>query len=81
MARLTVLKQDDGEELAVGEALDPDVEEQPGVAFAGGVFALEREGEGGGGEVDDEEGEEEGEQLVELSAELAVSGWKCLSMK
>src|ERR1700760_3914052 len=48
-----------GEELAVGEALDPDVEEEPAVAFAGGVFAFEGEGEGGGGEVDDEEGEEE----------------------
>ena len=65
MARLTVLEEDDGEELAVGEALNPDVEEEPAVAFAGGVFALEGEGEGGGSEVDDQEGEEEGEQLVE----------------
>ena len=60
------LEQDPGEELAIGEALDPDVEEQPGVAFAGGVFALEREGECGGGEVDDEEREEEDEQLDEV---------------
>ena len=46
-------EEDDGEELAVAEALDPDVEEQPGVALAGGVFAFEGEGEGGGEEVDD----------------------------
>ena len=39
--------------------------EQPAVAFAGGVFAFEREGQGGGGEVDDQEGDEEGQQLVE----------------
>lgn len=59
------LEEDDGEDLAVGEALDPDVDEEPGVAFAGGVFALEREGEGRGEEVDDQEGREEEEQLVE----------------
>lgn len=58
-------EEDDGEDLAVGEALDPDVDEEPGVAFAGGVFALEREGEGRGEEVDDQEGREEEEQLVE----------------
>ena len=59
------LEEDDGEDLAVGEALDPDVDEEPSVAFAGGVFAFEREGEGRGEEVDDEEGCEEEEQLVE----------------
>jgi len=59
------LEEDDGEDLAVGEALDPDVDEEPGVAFAGGMFALEREGEGRGEEVDDEKGGEEEEQLVE----------------
>ena len=41
------------------------MDEEPGVASAGGVRALEGEGEGGGEEVDDEEGEEEDEQLVE----------------
>lgn len=38
------LEEDDREDLAVGEALDPDVEEKPAVAFAGGVLAFEREG-------------------------------------
>src|SRR6185437_5785442 len=59
-------QQDPGEELAVGEALDPDVEEEPGVALAGRVFALECEGEGGCGEVDDEESAEEDEQFDEV---------------
>ncbi len=59
-------EEDPGEELAVGEALDPDVDEQPGIAFTGGVFALEGEGEGGGGEVDEEEGTEEDEELDEV---------------
>ncbi len=59
------LEQHDGEDLAIGEALNPDVEEQPGVALAGGVLPFEREGEGGGGEVDEQEGEEEDQQLVE----------------
>ncbi len=58
-------EENQGEELAVGEALDPDVDEEPGVSAAGGVFALEGEGEGGGEEVDYEEGEEEEEELVE----------------
>ena len=59
------LEEDDGEDLAVGEALDPDVDEEPGVAAAGWVFALEGEGEGGGGEVDDEKGKKEEQDLVE----------------
>ena len=59
------LEEDDGEDLAVGEALDPDVDQEPGVAAAGGVFAFEREGQRRGEEVDDEEGGEEEEQLVE----------------
>ncbi len=50
------LEEDIAEELAVSEALYPDVDQEPGVAFAGGVFALEEEGEGGGGEVDEQEG-------------------------
>ena len=54
------------EELAVGETLNPDVDQQPGVAFAGGVFAFQQEGERGGGEVDEQEGEEEGQELVEV---------------
>src|SRR5215469_5287210 len=46
------LEQDNGEKLAVGESLDPDVEEEPAIAFAGRMLALEGEGECGGGEVD-----------------------------
>jgi hypothetical protein len=40
------LEEDDGKELPVGEALQPDVEEQPAVALVGGVFALQRERDG-----------------------------------
>ena len=58
MARLSGFEEDDGEELAVGEALQPDVEEEPAVALVGGMAALEREGDRGGDEVDDEEAEE-----------------------
>ena len=46
------LEQDNGEKLAVGEALDPDVEEQPAIAFACRMLALEGERERGRGEVD-----------------------------
>ena len=80
MARFKGLEEDDGEDLAVGEALNPDVDEEPEVALAGGVFALEREGESRGGEVNEEEREEEGEQLVEagggrsFGVEVAVEG-------
>ena len=59
------LEKDYGEDLAVGEALDPDVEEEPKVALAGGVFALEQEGQAGGHEVNEEEAEKKGEELVE----------------
>ena len=46
MARFTVFREHDREDLAVGEALDPNVEEEPEVALAGGVFAFECESEG-----------------------------------
>jgi len=59
------LEEHDGEDLAVGEALNPDVAEQPCVAAAGRMPALQREGQRGGDEVDDEEGKEEGQQLLE----------------
>ena len=59
------LEEDDGEELAVGEALDPDVEEQPAVAFACGVLALEGKCQGGCGEIDYQKRYEESQQLVE----------------
>ncbi len=39
------LEQHQRKDLAIGEALQPDVEEQPSVAFVRGVAALEREGE------------------------------------
>lgn len=58
-------EEDDREDLAVGKALDPDMDEKPEVALAGGVFAPMGEGQGGGGEVDDQKGEEEGQALVE----------------
>ena len=54
-------EQDDREELPVGEPLNPDVEEQPAIALAGRMLALEREGQGGGGEVDRQECDEEGQ--------------------
>ena len=38
------LEQHDREDLAVGEALQPDVEEQPAVALVGGMTALQAEG-------------------------------------
>ena len=60
------LEEDDGEELAVGKALQPDVEEEPAIAFVGWVAALEREGRRGGDKVDDHEGEEVESQLVEI---------------
>ncbi len=59
-------EQHPGKELAVGEALNPDVEEQPGIALAGWVFALEHEGQCGCSEVDEQEGAEEGDELVEV---------------
>ena len=46
MARLRVLASTMREDLAIGEALQPDVEEEPSVAFVGGVAALEAEGDG-----------------------------------
>src|SRR5271157_2551790 len=42
------LEEDDGEDLPVGEALQPDVKEEPAVALVGGVAALQREGGRGG---------------------------------
>ena len=57
------LEEDDGENLAVGEALDPDVEEEPSVALVGGVAALQREGQRGGNEVEKQEAHKEDKQL------------------
>jgi len=37
--------QNKGEDLAVGKALQPDMEEQPAISLAGGVTALETEGD------------------------------------
>ena len=56
-------EQDHRKHLAVGEALQPDVEQQPLVALVGGVRALKTECDGRGDEVDDQEAEEVGEQL------------------
>jgi hypothetical protein len=69
------LEEDDGEELAVGEALQPDVEEQPEVALVGGMAALQRESDRGGDEVDDHEGGKVDQQLYEFAGE-AERGWK-----
>ena len=68
------LEQDDGEDLAIGEALEPDVEEQPTVALVGRVAAFEAKGDGGRDEIDQQEGAEVGEQLFQAAAE-AASGW------
>ena len=38
------LEENDREDLAIGEALQPDVEEQPAIAFVGGMTALQAEG-------------------------------------
>src|SRR5271154_6780281 len=59
------LEEDDREDLAIAEALDPDVEEQPAVTLAGRVLALEGERQCRGDEVDHHKGQEEAEQLVE----------------
>src|ERR1700733_14440437 len=58
-------EEHDGEYLAVGKALQPDMEEQPAVAFVGGVTTLERECRRRGDEVDDEETEEVNHELFE----------------
>src|ERR1017187_8340404 len=55
----------EGEELAVGEALQPDVSEEPPVAAVASVAALQGEGDDGGDEVDEQEHEEEQQQLIE----------------
>jgi hypothetical protein len=65
MARLSGLEQHHREDLAVGEALQPDVEQQPAVAFVGGVAALQREGHRRGDEVDEQEAAEVEQQLLE----------------
>src|ERR1700743_2177198 len=57
-------EEDDREQLAVGEALNPDMEEKPAVAFAGRMFAFEGKGESRGCKVDYEEGGKEGEEFV-----------------
>ena len=59
------LEEHDGKHLAVGEALQPDVEEQPAVAFVGGMAALQAEGDRRGDEVDEQEAEEVDQQLFE----------------
>jgi len=59
-------EEDEGEELAVGEALQPDVEEEPAIALVGWMAAFEREGDRGGNEVNDEEAEEVEDELFEV---------------
>jgi hypothetical protein len=41
------------------------VEEQPDVALVGGMAALEREGDGGGDEIDEQESDEVDDELFE----------------
>ena len=55
----------DGEDLAISKALQPDVKEQPAVAFVGGVASFEAEGDGRGNEVDEQKRAEVREQLFE----------------
>ena len=57
------LEEHDGEDLAVGEALQPDVEEQPAVALVGGWRRSRLEGDRRGDEVDEQEAEEVDQQL------------------
>ncbi len=59
------LEQNDGEDLAVSESLQPDVEEQPSVALVGGVAALQRKAMARGDKVDEQKCAEVGEQLFE----------------
>src|SRR5208282_4057437 len=56
-------EQYDGKDLAVGEALQPDVEEQPAVALVGRMAALQAEGDRRGNEVDEQEGSEVSQKL------------------
>ena len=68
------LEEHDGEDLAVGEALQPDVEEQPAVALVGGMAALQAEGDRRGDEVDEQEAEEVGQQLFEAGRRRRLRG-------
>src|SRR5690348_13966911 len=52
-------QQHDREKLAIGEALQPDLAEQPQVFAMLGRATLEGEGDGGSDEVNDKEGKEE----------------------
>ena len=52
------LEQHDRKDLPIGEALQPDVEEQPAVATVRRVLPFERESERRSDEIDDEEGRE-----------------------
>jgi len=56
-------EQNDGEDLAIGEALQPDMEEKPAIAFVGGVATFKAEGDGRGDKVNKQEGAEVYEQL------------------
>src|SRR5689334_5640804 len=60
-------EEDDAEELAVSEPLQPDVEQQEHVFPLVGAAALQRKGNRRGHEVDDQEHEEEDQQLVKTA--------------
>src|SRR6202790_98447 len=62
---LQSLEEHDRKQLAIGEALQPDLAEQPPVFFVVGTAALQREGNCRSDKVDHQEGEEKQHQLVE----------------
>lgn len=57
-------EEHDREELSIAEALQPDVEEQPSIAFIRRVFRLKAEGQRRSNKVDDDKGQEVEHQLV-----------------
>src|SRR3984957_20908477 len=73
------LEKHQRKQLAISKALQPDVEQQPAVALVSGMPPLQAEGQGRSNEVDNQEGEKEGQQLLEvrrvgrLGVEVAVN--------
>ncbi len=60
------LEEHQRKELTIRKPLQPDVEQQPPVAFVRRVPPLQAEGQGRSDEVDDQKGQEEGQQLLEV---------------
>src|SRR5580692_4434235 len=62
------LEKHQRKQLPIGEALQPDVKQQPSIAFVRGVLSFQTEGQGRRDEVDDQKGEEESQQFLEISS-------------